>query len=113
MFQPQFADLVKAGTKCQTIRPVRKNGPIRIGQPLSLRAWTGKPYRSKQVELRQVICRFTCHLRIDLDGITWPREPVMSVKELARTDGFVTFAAMQLWFEKIHGLPFTGVLIQW
>jgi hypothetical protein len=47
MFQPRFAPLVEAGTKTQTIRPVRRR-PIVVGDELSLRAWTGLPYRSPQ-----------------------------------------------------------------
>jgi hypothetical protein len=52
MFKPQFADLVEAGTKLQTVRPVpsRLPGP---GDTISLRTWTGKPYRSKMRLLRE------------------------------------------------------------
>ena len=35
MFKPQFAPLVKAGTKRQTIRPV----PKRLPQPGDLESW--------------------------------------------------------------------------
>jgi len=113
MFQPQFADLVASGQKMQTIRPIRKKFPVTVGEKLSLRKWSNKPYRSKQIELCQVTCRFTCHLRIDLDGITWPCQPVMPIQLLVQQDGFATFAAMQAWLQKAYGLPFNGVLIQW
>jgi hypothetical protein len=31
----------------------------------------------------------------------------------AKDDGFVDFDEMFDWFEKVHGLPFTGQLIKW
>lgn len=50
MFQPRFADLVAAGEKKQTVRPVPKR-TLKIGDIISCRAWKKKPYRSKQRRL--------------------------------------------------------------
>jgi hypothetical protein len=53
MFQDRFAELVRGGDKCQTIR---WSARCRPGDVLSLRRWTGKPYRSKQETLREAVC---------------------------------------------------------
>lgn len=52
MFKEQFAPLVKSGTKRQTVRPTPAVMP-REGDTISLRKWSGKPYRSKQIKLRE------------------------------------------------------------
>ena len=61
-FKPQFAPLVKAGTKRQTIRPMpkRERDIPKEGDLESWREWTGKPYRSKQRELCQVRLILVC-----------------------------------------------------
>ena len=112
LFQPQFAELVRAGTKTQTIRRTARCKP---GDTLSLRRWTGKPYRSKQ----QTLCVATCanvHTvliqpdRIDIDGV-----PISQNGEdaLARADGFRNVGEMLHWFGTTHGFPFKGEIIEW
>jgi hypothetical protein len=57
MFQDRFSELVRDGSKRQTIR---KGLPrCKPGDTMSLRRWTGKPYRSKQEELRVAVCTET------------------------------------------------------
>lgn len=48
MFKPQFAPLVESGKKLQTVRPTPKRMP-KPGDKISLREWTGLPYRSNAV----------------------------------------------------------------
>ena len=116
MFQDKFAPKVRDGSKCQTIR---KAARCKAGDTLSLRRWTGKPYRSKQEILREVVCESA--------------EPVLILRPLgeetaavgfnvirgadadafARADGFADFGEMVKWFEDTHGLPFNGWLIKW
>jgi len=103
MFQPRFHDAVASGNKQQTIRPPRKRA-IRVGEPLSLRAWTGKPYRSKQRELRRAQC-------IEVRPLVIDRE--FSDERMASADGFADADDMKNWFAATHGLPFTGILIRW
>lgn len=115
MFKPQFAEAVHEGTKKQTVRPERKN-PIKLNQELSLRQWTGLPYRSKQIILREAICTETAKI-----NITAEREILLDGKELepldvwllAVADGFYSEVGLFEFFEKTHGLPFTGTLIKW
>lgn len=126
MFKPRFAPLVEAGTKRQTIRPKRKH-PTKVGDVLSLRCWEGKPYRSKQIVLRQGdVCKEVHSVWIGLvenaDHLPMVQfrldGTVLSVatgesNELAKLDGFSSDVDMFVWFEIEHGLPFEGELIRW
>lgn len=84
MFQPWLARKVEDGSKLTTIRGNRKR-PIKVGDTLSLREWTGKPYRSKIRVIRTVICS--------------------KVERIEMTAGH--------FFPWSFGLPFTGVRIHW
>lgn len=103
MFEPKFHRAVEAGKKCQTIRSPRKR-PIRPGDQLSLRAWTGAPYRSPQRELRKAICQDVQQIIVGED---------FSDDEEARRDGFSAAIEMREWFARVHGLPFVGDRITW
>ena len=119
MFKPQFAALVESGEKCQTVRPTPKRMPKK-GDRISLRAWTGKPYRSKQRILREAtiewvgrIMLFTEHGedRIMLDGL---RCTAAAAERFARADGFPNSDKMFEWFtENCGALPFRGIFICW
>lgn len=114
MFKPQFAPLVFDGSKRQTIRPIPKRMPV-VGQQESWRKWTDKPYRSKQIELAQVILNSVSKITIAGYGMfvlngedcTWNE-----AQEIARLDGFESLHDMMTWFLNTHGLPFEGILIK-
>lgn len=116
MFQERFAPLVESGAKCQTIRPMRRN-PVRVGDAVSLRAWTGRAYRSKQRVLREVIVLKVERVSVLVSGIwTGPEEDrrlTTLPHQFAKADGFADWPEMREWFARTHGLPFHGVLIQW
>ncbi len=121
MFMPRFAPLVEAGTKPTTIRPTPKR-EIKVGDVLDLRAWTGKPYRSKQRKLREAYCTAVtpielCFIRhrllVWLRGAKPKHLSTAAIETMARLDGFSDAAEMADWFDKMHGLPFAGVLIEW
>jgi hypothetical protein len=119
MFKPQFASLVESGVKLQTVRPTPKRMP-KAGDSISLRMWTGKPYRSKQQVLRE---SFITEVKtIWFNGVTiLIDDPIAafgllsseSQESFARADGFENLKAMSDWFEANHGLPFTGIVIKW
>jgi len=117
MFQPQFAPLVESGEKRHTIRPTRKRR-TKPGYDLSLRAWTDKPYRSRQRILRNVVCSWACQIEItELTAVIYgdcPMYPIgFDLDILAHRDGFPDWPAMRDWFRNTHGLPFTGDFIGW
>lgn len=112
MFKPQFAPLVEAGNKRQTIRPWPKRMP-KTGDVESWREWTGKPYRSKQRELAQVKLMEVSPITLTRDGCMVGGIALSALGEakLAADDGFKSFRQMQDWFDLTHGLPFNGVLV--
>ncbi len=112
MFKPQFAGLVLSGEKCQTVRPVPKRMP-KPGDRLSLRGWTGAPYRSKQRVLRETRVEFVASIRITHEGISLNGRPLEHPFKFARADGFNTPQDMLDWFNATHGLPFEGIVIYW
>ncbi len=119
-FQPRFAALVAARTKGHTIRGPRKRA-IRVGDRLSLRQWTGLPYRSPQRLLFDTYCTRIADIvigyrhdgaadAISIDGV---RLDTAGRARLSRDDGFACTTDLLAWFESTYGLPFTGVLICW
>lgn len=108
LFQDRFAAAVRSGAKKQTIRKTCDG--IRPGTVLSLRRWTGKPYRSKQEVLREAVCKTIQEVVISTHcviALGWHED------EFARADGFASWPEMRDWFDKVHGLPFDGYLIRW
>ena len=111
MFKPQFAALVESGAKQQTVRPTPKRLP-KAGDRISLRMWTGKPYRSKQRILRDAMISevASCEIYssdVYVGGYPQPRD------EFAVADGFANYEELCKWFQSVHGLPFSGILIKW
>lgn len=118
VFKPQFAPLVESGVKCQTVRPIPKRMP-QPGDRISLRMWSGKPYRSKQRHLRESVivkveaislCDTGRGMLADIGNHTLTDE---ELNAFAAADGFNNAIEMFNWFDATHGLPFTGVVIKW
>jgi len=114
IFQPQFASKVLSGEKCQTVRPTPSRMPKR-GDKLSLRTWTGKPYRSRQRILRETVVDWVQPIRITPHGITLAGQMLTEHQEwdFAKADGFNTPQDMLEWFNRTHRLPFEGIVIYW
>ena len=115
MFQDRFVSKIKDGTKIHTIR---KSDRV-TGMSYSLRRWTGKPYRSKQERILEVVCAGTCLVsighgenqdKINLEGVEMS---TIQREVIARDDGFQSAEEMLKWFQDNHGLPFEGWLIEW
>lgn len=112
-FQAQFAPLVESGEKRQTIRAYRKDGrdPKR-GDALYL--YTGMRTKACR-KLGEVECKDVQHIAFDESDLVignrdrWADE----ADALAQSDGFEAWPDMLAWFEKTHGLPFSGLLIRW
>ena len=114
MVKPQFATLVLSGEKTQTVRPTPKRMML-PGDTISLRMWTGKPYRSKQRILREATVLGTDTVRVHDTGIMLHGEhlPLAKAWCFAKADGFNTLQDMLEWFNVTHGLPFEGIVIYW
>lgn len=114
LFQPRFAPLVKSGKKKQTVRriPKRDRDMPEVGDRFSGREWTGRAYVTKQNVLYESTVTRVEPITIESDYITvnTNSEPCES---FAVADGFKDFMDMIEWFQENHGLPFSGILIQW
>jgi hypothetical protein len=115
LFQNQFAAKVESGEKLQTVRARRKH-PVKPGDWLSLRMWSGKPYRSRQMKLRLSVCSKVEEVAIDEYGLLWLNAfPCVDkvADAFARADGFDSYESMLEWFKQTHGLPFVGQVTHW
>jgi len=115
MCQERFVNAIRAGTKRQTIRPPRKR-KISVGDKLSIRRWTGKPYRSKQEIIRETEAVRVEAIRFGFDYMHFESMWFTSVNRdaFARADGFQDFDTMLAWFWKTHGPgEFSGICIYW
>ena len=114
MFQDQFVPKVRSGAKTHTIRLNARCSP---GDNLSLRRWTGKPYRSKHEIIREVVCKSVEGIWINSYRQTVEvrsrRLDDGEVELLAKSDGFVDAKAMYIWFCKTHSSDFYGDLVRW
>ncbi|MDE2020944.1 MAG: ASCH domain-containing protein [Patescibacteria group bacterium] len=122
MFKPEFAPLVESGAKRQTIRPLPKRLP-RPGDRESWREWLGKPYRSPQRELARVKIVSVERIKMEQSSheflislldrpLRGALLPIDDWNDFAKADGFKSMFEMVLWFEREHGLPFTGIIIK-
>ena len=114
MFKPQFAPLVESGEKLQTIRPTPKRMP-KAGDYISLREWSGLPYRSKQRVLREAVITEVLPVRMNAFAIMVNNCVLLGIQEWAfvKADGFNATQDLLDWFSETHGLPFEGILIKW
>lgn len=121
LFEPRFVLPIMDGHKLHSIRPFRKR-PIRAGDGLSLRAWEGKPYRSKQYTIADVTCLAVMPIWIFPQSISvaatvsdqptvflWPNDR----DAFARSDGFDNWEQMKTYRDFHYNLPFKGSLILW
>lgn len=116
LFQERFSSQVLTEDKLQTIR---KKARCKPGDVLSLRIWTGKPYRSQQWEMHKRICRKVTPVKLYFrkDGkfiVERDGREVRDRDKFAKADGFTGFDDMVAWFLKTHGAEtFEGELITW
>lgn len=104
-FRPRFESLVARGLKRQTFR-VRKTYP-QPGDILSLRAWSGRPYASKQLILLPAEkCRILLPCTIAPGAIVLDGCSLGSVEaeRFARADGFADLAGLFAFMAAEHRL---------
>ena len=118
-FQPQFADDVESGVKCQTIRRAARCKPGDI-----LQLYTGQRTAGCR-KLGEGVCKRVTPVRICdtemlLDGRriyagNAGRDDIEDFdNDFAKLDGFDSFMDMADWFRTRYGsLPFDGFVIQW
>lgn len=125
-FMKQFADEVEDGRKCRSIRAPRKNGRNpKPGDTLQLYTGMRSPSCRKLMDAKCVRVREVeiTGVNILLDGrplfagdapaYAGGVDPEQYDGDFARADGFDSFGDMADFFQKTHGLPFKGLLIEW
>src|ERR1700744_4033228 len=115
LFQQRFKPMVRDGSKANTIRPTPKRMP-RVGDKISLRCWTGKPYRSKQEIIGESVITQVTEIIIQSEGLKMHGKylAASTLEEFAKADGFKSFWEMQTWVKYQHGpLPFRGIFVAW
>ncbi|MCC7375376.1 MAG: ASCH domain-containing protein [Verrucomicrobiales bacterium] len=115
MFESRFAALIVAGIKTSTVR--REFRACSVGEPVSLRAWSGMAYRSPQRELAQVT--ITCVAPFLAAGGSAPimiggRALTKHDRDiLARKEGFRDrFEMLEYFASYSHGM-FRGAYVSW
>lgn len=112
-FQKRFVRLVESGEKRQTIRAYRRDGrDPKPGDTLYL--FTGM--RTKRCRrLREVEC--VARFRIFIDHhdlqIDNRRCGASEADDIAKMDGFENWPELVAAIEKMHGVPFDGLMFRW
>ena len=106
LFQWRFEQPISLGIKRSTIRRKARCAP---GATLSLRRWQDKPYRSKQILLKEVTCTAVTPLSLGLNdrGDFYVLRNGSSLNEiqleaLAKVEGFNSAQDLADWFKHNH-----------
>lgn len=117
-FKARFANLIRDGQKCQTIRAHRRGGRhALVGEPIQL--YTGLRTKAAQKIIPDPVCTAVLPLWIFFDGkrfsgISTNFVPVRDLDAFARRDGFADRYDMAAFWIEHHGATnFDGVLIEW
>ena len=114
-YRKEFAPLVESGEKRLTIRAMRKR-PFKSGDRLY--HYTGLRTKACR-KLLESTCLFADRIDIIPHGTVFINNWLCDgpMKNLAVADGFRRagheWEDMLAFFERTHGLPFTGQLIRW
>jgi hypothetical protein len=111
---------IKSGAKRQSIRADRKN-PIKIGDKLYL-YWKQRSPKDCE-KLGETKCTNIAAVTITKDSYSIDSENLffntgkfsdeLNLWMFAIADGFNNWQELIEFFKESHGLPFTGVVIQW
>lgn len=111
--KPCFADLVIAGTKDHTVRPMPKRIP-KVGDTVTFYVWTGKAYRSPQRTVKTVTLTQVEPVIIGPGVLEIGTVGVVDPAVFAMRDGFCSWEDLRAWFTREHGEGrFSGLLLNW
>lgn len=103
-FKKQFAPLVEAGTKCQTVRAKRKDGRIPVPGDIA-KCYTGLRTSSTRLLVQARVVEASPIL-IDFRertlAVNGTRLNSMGSDQFARADGFKSFPEMLNWFSETY-----------
>lgn len=104
--------------RLEKLHTIRRSARMKKGTKLSLRTWSGLPYRSKQLKFADVVCAGVQKIHIWQDSfggryvVIDDRDEILPdavVERLAVNDGFDNVDQFFSWF----GWDFTGYIIHW
>lgn len=111
-FEPQFAPMVAARVKRQTIR---RSDRVRVGDRLQLYTGQRTPQCRKLVT-PDPVCVVSTYVHLSVDDIVLgsTKHAPRGFDDFAVADGFDDYAAMWEWFEaRYKTAHFIGRLIKW
>lgn len=119
---PLINDFVLLDGRTEKHTTIRPGNRFKPGDMVSLRVWSDKPYRSKQIEFAQVEVKKTWPVEIYVDELIVEiivdsiSQNIRNKKEVALNDGLELIDFVN-WF-KIHpkakkGISFQGQIICW
>jgi hypothetical protein len=115
-FKPRFVPLIEAGTKLQTIRPLRVDCRVpRVGDMAHLYVYlrtarTRLIAKREIVRVRSILIDLNEPVPIVLDGTPMRRH---QLGDFVKADGFANPAEFTLFFRDQYGLTMQGHCIQW
>ena len=116
-FNKRFVPSVELGLYDQE-NPKGKRQTIRAGSRFTFgdRIYLYTGMRTKQCrKLGESTAKIVLPIRLSSSGgvLAGKRIDFEELTRIAKKDGFLTATEMLDWFEKTHGLPFSGQLIRW
>ena len=101
---PRFSQAVRDGIKVTTMR----ENPWPVGTPIMLYNWSGRAYRSKQINVAEIIVLKTSVVTITRTVLGmgyWEKSNDSFLDSLWKTEGFPSQKDMDEWFAKLvkHG----------
>ena len=117
LFYTRFHAAIAAGTKTQTIRLDRGRIPL-PGDPLFLRRWTDRAYRSRQAVLLDAVCLSVAPVFInDAGGRFYVQVAGVVLRPDAldafcKADGFADSTDMHRYYSEKRMFPFEGIVIR-
>lgn len=108
----EFVGKILSGEKKHTIRAGNR---WKVGERVSARTWTDKPYRSKQSEFAELVLEKIWDILLKNDGSIYvngkylgPKTLDSRIYSLAKNDG-LGILDLCYWFNK----PFSGQILCW
>lgn len=97
---------------------VRGGNRVKVGDLLQFYVWSGKPYRSKQINVTEYFeVKKTFDFVIDMLGGEYRMNgveiPIEKLRLIALNDGFTDLDDFECWFKLKKGEGFIGQIICW
>ena len=111
-FKSEFAWLVEAGVKRQTVRQVRQRRPTVVGD--TFQGYVGMRTKACRLLTRSMVTGVDpFEIRDGAVFVTGEKLSSVKLEEFARLDGFQSVQSFLDFFRDGYGLPFAGEVVRW